>query len=242
MIDKINIFITAGYPELDSLPPILEKLIESGVKTVEIGFPYSDPLADGPVIQESSVIAIKNGIKPDLIFDQLQSFKGRIKLIPMAYLNSLLQYGIESFLERCSLLSIEDIIVPDLPLIVYQSDYKSLFLQYNVSPIFLLSPNTSNDRIKKLAQETGSFLYAVSSSSTTGNSDKKLDVSQYLQHVQSISKKKVACGFNIKTKEDVQSVLSSADYAIIGSEFIRQFAQSSDTVEETVETFIKRFS
>lgn len=160
----------------------------------------------------------------------------------MAYLNSLLQYGIESFLERCSLLGIEDIIVPDLPLIVYQRDYKSLFQQYNVRPIFLLSPNTSDYRIKELAEETGSFLYAVSSSSTTGNSDKKLDVSQYLRHVQSTSKKKVACGFNIKTKEDVQTVLSSADYAIIGSEFIRQFGQYDGPIEETVETFIDRFS
>lgn len=242
MIERINIFITAGYPKLNSLPVILNRLIASGIKTVEIGFPYSDPLADGPVIQESSMIAIENGITPEIIFNQLEEFKGRLHLIPMAYLNTLMQFGVDQFIQRCHSLGIKDVILPDMPLHIYQQDFKLLFEKYGVRPIFLVSPNTENERIKQLANETGSFLYAVSSSSTTGNNNKTIDVSSYLENVKIHSKKPVACGFNIKSREDVESVLLISDYAIIGSEFIRQFKQKDKTIELVVDEFTMRYS
>lgn len=242
MIDKINIFITAGYPKVDSLPTILDRLIASGIKTVEIGFPYSDPLADGPVIQESSMAAIKNDITPEMIFGQVEGYSSKLRVIPMAYLNTLLQFGIEQFIDRCSTLGISDVIIPDLPLAIYKNDYKPLFSKYGVRPIFLVSPFTEDSRIRELSDETGAFLYAVSSSSTTGNNQKKLDVSSYLANVKSLSSSPVACGFNIRSKDDVQNVLSNSDYAIIGSEFIRQFSESNSSIESIVDQFTQRFS
>lgn len=242
MIERINIFITAGYPKLNSLPIILNRLIASGIKTVEIGFPYSDPLADGPVIQESSMIAIENGITPEIIFNQLEEFKGKLHLIPMAYLNTLMQFGVDQFIQRCHSLGVRDVILPDLPLHIYQQEIKPLFEKFDVCPIFLVSPNTEEARITQLSSETGSFLYAVSSSSTTGNGNKTIDVSSYLENVKLHSKKPVACGFNIKSREDVESVLSISDYAIIGSEFIRQFNQTDKSIEHIIDEFTERYS
>src|SRR5690606_15329603 len=169
--DILSIYFTAGYPHLDSTLDIAEKLEKSGADFLEIGFPYSDPLADGPVIQHSSQIALQNEMTLELLFNQLQDLRKRVS-IPvylMGYFNTVLQYGVERFCQSCKAVGVDGAIIPDLPLYEYENLYQSTFEENGISNIFLVSPQTPDARIRQIDALSNGFIYLLSSSSTTGN-------------------------------------------------------------------------
>ena len=166
----LSIYFTAGYPELEDTVPIIEELERNGVDMIEIGLPFSDPLADGPTIQESSTAALRNGMSTELLFEQLQDIRKTVKipLIIMGYFNPVLQYGVEAFCSRCADIGIDGLILPDLPLDVYQDEYEAIFKKYGLLNMFLITPQTSDERIHQIDEASEGFIYMVSSASTTG--------------------------------------------------------------------------
>src|SRR5512133_1782618 len=164
--DILSVYFTAGFPELEDTVRILAELESAGVDLVEIGMPFSDPLADGPVIQLSSHKALENGMSVKLLFDQLKHIREKIKipLILMGYLNPVLQYGLEKFLHEASACGIDGVILPDLPLREYEEHYQKLFEKENMINIFLITPQTSEERILKIDQLSKGFIYMVSTS------------------------------------------------------------------------------
>ena len=165
-----SVFFTAGFPKLNDTEIIIKSLESSGVDFIEVGLPYSDPLADGPTIQYSSSVALANGMNLDLIFNQLEALKDSVKvpLVLMGYLNQMIKYGEEKFCQKCKDCGIESVIIPDLPMIEYESHYQQLFASYNISNVFLITPQTSEERILKIDKITNAFIYVVASSSITG--------------------------------------------------------------------------
>lgn len=221
----LGLFTTAGYPEPDSLLKLLPLLEHYGCTFLEIGIPFSDPMADGPVIQHSSNIALKNGMNLDLIFDQLDQLRHKISIpkVMMGYLNPVLAYGIEPFLKRCQENNIAGIILPDLPFEIYLQKYEHLFRRYDQQAIFIITPGTSNDRVKQLAKHSkNSFLYLTSRNSITGADGGIVEGSErYSEIKQLVGDTPLFIGFGIKTCEDVKNVQSIADGVIIGSAFIQ---------------------
>jgi tryptophan synthase alpha chain len=201
----LSIYFTAGHPTLNSTVTILEQLQQAGVNMVEIGMPYSDPLADGPVIQESSGKALANGMSIDVLFTQLQGIRNtvQIPLVLMGYFNPVLQYGVEKFLQQAQALQINMVILPDMPLHVYEAQYKTLFEKYGIHNIFLITPNTSEERIRKIDALTNAFIYAVSSASTTGNFVGANEGKEaYFKRLQAMQlKNPVIVGFGINNNE-----------------------------------------
>lgn len=235
----LNIYFTAGFPNLNSMPQILSALEEAGVDMVEIGLPYSDPLSDGPTIQESSSIAIKNGITTDLIFQQLEKSTAKIPKIMMGYFNAVLQYGIEEFCEKCKKAGVAGVILPDLPINIYQEKYQAIFEQYGLSVIFLVTPETSEERIRYIDKCSTSFIYAVSSSSTTGKETGIQAAKDYLSRLQAMNlKNPLMVGFNISTKKDFDFAASYTAGGIIGSAFIKHIKNSDNLIEDT-KTFVQ---
>ena len=166
----LSIYFTAGYPKLTDTIPVIEALEKAGVDMIEIGLPFSDPLADGPTIQESSTAALKNGMTTELLFEQLKDIRKTVSipLIVMGYFNPMLQYGVEAFCAKCHEIGIDGIIMPDLPLDVYQEEYQSIYEKYDLINIFLITPQTSEARIRAIDEASNGFIYMVSSASTTG--------------------------------------------------------------------------
>ena len=166
----LSIYFSAGHPELEDTVPILQALQDSGVDMVEIGLPFSDPLADGPTIQESSTQALRNGMSTEKLFDKLQNIRESIHLplVLMGYFNPMLQFGIERFCQKCQAIGIDGLIIPDLPVELYHQQYKSLFDQYNLYNMFLITPQTSEERIRYIDKVSTGFIYMVSSASVTG--------------------------------------------------------------------------
>ena len=166
----LSIYFSAGHPELEDTLPILRALQDSGVDMVEIGLPFSDPLADGPTIQESSTRALRNGMTTEKLFDQLENIRENIHipLVLMGYFNPMMQYGIERFCQKCQAIGIDGLIIPDLPVNIYHEDYKALFDQYNLYNMFLITPQTSEERIRYIDSVSNGFIYMVSSASVTG--------------------------------------------------------------------------
>jgi len=241
-LDKplLNIYFSAGYPHLDSLPEILQSLEKSGVDMVEIGMPYSDPLSDGPTIQKSSSIAIKNGITTDLIFEQIAKSKTSIPKIMMGYFNAVLQYGIEQFCIKCNELDIKNLILPDLPIDVYEEQYKSILDTYGISLVFLVTPQTSVERIHYIDKLDSSFIYVVSSSSTTGGSSGLQSSETYLKRIKDMKlQTPLMIGFNISSNEDFTLACKYASGAIIGSAFIRHITGSTD-LSSDIPQFVQR--
>lgn len=236
---QLGIFTTAGFPHKNSLLEVLPKIENHGGTFVEVGIPFSDPMADGPIIQHSSNVALNNGMNLDLIFDQLEQIKLRIPKVMMGYINPVLSYGMEHFLQRCQKNNITGIILPDLPYEIYQLMYEKLFAVYNQKPIFIISPTTSNERIVQLAEVCkNSFLYLTSQNSITG-ADKKDTIltDRYREIKQLVRETPLFIGFGIKSKEDVQSVHTYADGAIIGSAFIQ--ALEANLEEEYLSSLLK---
>jgi tryptophan synthase alpha chain len=221
----LSIYYTAGYPNLNDTLPILQALQDSGVDMVEIGIPYSDPVADGPTIQASSQAALDNGMTVSLLFDQLQNVRTQgitMPLILMGYFNPILQYGVEPFLAQCQSIGIDGLIIPDLPIDEYQNHYHPLFQQYGILNTFLITPQTTPSRIQQIDSITSGFIYMVSSASTTGaKSDITNSQEQYFQRINSMKlKNPKIIGFGISDYQTFQKANSFAQGAIIGSAFV----------------------
>lgn len=225
-----SIFITAGYPTINSLPEQILQLQEQGIDFIEVGIPFSDPMADGPIIQESSSIAIQNGITLESIFSQLESIKAQvhIPLVLMGYFNSAMQYGLDDFMQKCDDLNIAGLIFPDLSFELLHSKYASL-LEYTTPFIPLITPSTSSERIRKIAnQAENAFIYLVSNSSTTGSTTSKGLAIDRIQEIKSIcSSTPLMIGFGINSKEKLQEVHSLVDGGIIGSAYIQSIQENN---------------
>lgn len=220
----LSIFFTAGFPKLNDTVFILQELEKSGVDMIEIGLPFSDPLADGPIIQESSTLALANGMTTKLLFEQLQNIRKKVQipLLIMGYFNPILQFGIEKFCQKCAEVGIDGLIIPDLPMDVFETEFKVLFERYNLKNIFLITPQTSVERIQKIDQISDSFIYMVSSSSTTGGQNSFGEVQQnYFKKTAEMNlKNPQIVGFGISNSETFQEANKHQKGAIIGSSFI----------------------
>ncbi|MFC6267930.1 tryptophan synthase subunit alpha [Frigoriflavimonas asaccharolytica] len=228
---KLNIYFTAGIPELNDVPSIMRIIQNSGAKMMEIGMPYSDPVADGPVIQGAHELALKNGMSIENLFQQFESVKNEIEIpvILMGYINPVLSYGFEKFCQNCEKSGISGLIIPDLPPIEFENNYQKILEKYNLNFTFLVTPETSDERIKYLDSLSSGFLYAVSSSSTTGNDAKEINNEDYLQRLANLPlKNPVMIGFGIKNKTDFEKVTEKADGGIIGTAFVNILLQEQD--------------
>ncbi len=237
----LNIYCTAGYPQLDSTLTVMKALQENGADMIELGMPYSDPLADGPVIQHSSAVAIENGMTIKKLFEQLKDFRTRIHvpLVLMGYMNPVIQYGFENFCKDAAAVGIDGLILPDLPEYEFETEYGAVIKQYGLDFIFLITPETTEARIKKLDQLSSGFLYAVSSSSTTGSNKNMTDVNKYLQKLKSLSlRNPVLVGFGIKDKQTFEEACVSANGAIIGTAFIKAL-ENETGIENSVKQFLE---
>tara|TARA_B110000967_G_C18851051_1_gene544635 strand:+ start:826 stop:1596 length:771 start_codon:yes stop_codon:yes gene_type:complete len=240
----LSIYFSAGYPALNSTTTIINQLGKSGVDFIEVGIPFSDPLADGPIIQKSGTIALKNGMNLNLLFEQLESIKDTNKtpLIMMGYWNSILQYGLRNFLESCQKVGVSGAILPDLPMEIYIKNYKSLFEKYDIPMVFLITPQTSEERIRQLDNISNSFIYAVSSSSTTGKKTGIEGSKEYLDRIKNYQlKNPLITGFNIKTKSDFQFACKFTQGVVIGSAFI-QSIKNETTLEKNIAEFVSEFN
>lgn len=232
----LNVYCTAGYPQLNSTVDVLKALQESGADMIEIGMPYSDPLADGPVIQQSSTIALENGMTIATLFEQLKDIRQTVTvpLILMGYMNPVLQYGIEQFCKDAQAVGVDGIILPDLPMYEFETMYKELFQKHGLDFIFLVTPETGVERIRKIDELSLGFIYAVSSSSTTGNSKPIAAQEDYFKKLQAYSlKNPVLVGFGIKDKETFQAACKYTNGAIIGSAYIKALEGQSDVLSVT---------
>ena len=236
----LSIYFTAGYPKLEDTVPVLEELVKSGVDMIEIGLPFSDPLADGPTIQESSTTALKNGMTTAKLFDQIKDIRKTvdIPLIVMGYFNPMLQYGVEKFCKACSEIGIDGLIMPDLPLAEYEEHYKATFEKYDLKMVFLITPQTSDKRIKQIDTASDGFIYMVSSASTTGKTSGFSNVQrEYFERIFALNlKNPQIVGFGIKDEETFKAATKTAKGAIIGSAFIKMLTEKGI---EGISSFIK---
>tara|TARA_B110000091_G_scaffold17745_1_gene16768 strand:- start:5 stop:772 length:768 start_codon:yes stop_codon:yes gene_type:complete len=233
----LSIYFTCGYPKLDDTTKVILALEKSGVDFIEVGLPYSDPLADGPTIQESSQKALENGINLDIIFEQLLTIKetNKTPLVLMGYLNQLLKYGEDKFCQKVVDCGIDTVIIPDLPMVEFERHYQQLFEKYGITNVFLITPHTSEDRIKKIDSYSKAFIYVVASASITGV---KGDISnqqvEYFERIKAMNlKSKLIIGFGISDKETFTTACNYANGAIIGSAFIKNLGING--VEKTDE-------
>ncbi len=237
----LNVYCTAGYPHLESTIPVMKSLQSAGADLIELGMPYSDPLADGPVIQQSSAVALANGMTIATLFAQLKNFRQDIQVpvILMGYLNPVLQYGFEKFCADAAEAGIDGLILPDLPEYEFETLYGPVIKKYRLDFIFLVTPETTEERVKKLDRLSSGFLYAVSSSSTTGSDKQMQSVEAYLKRLQSYGlKNPVLVGFGVKDKASFDAACAYANGAIIGSAYIRSLENVTDIQSATV-NFLK---
>ncbi|MGO1242561.1 MAG: tryptophan synthase subunit alpha [Sphingobacterium sp.] len=236
----LSIYYTAGYPTLDSTLDIAEQLERSGVDFLEIGVPYSDPVADGPVIQRSSQTALENGMTVQTLFDQLQELSTRVTIpvFLMGYFNPVLQFGVENFCKSCREVGVTGVIIPDLPLYEYEELYQETFMKYGISNVFLVTPQTSDERIRKIDNLSNSFIYLLSSNATTG---KNLHVNNqaelYFERLKSMKlKSPLVIGFGISDAKTFQKATDYATGAIIGTAFVNILGQQN--YQDKIEGFI----
>lgn len=227
----LSIYFTAGFPKLDSTVEVITELEKNGIDLIEIGIPFSDPMADGPTIQESGTIALRNGMSLKLLFEQLTDIRQtiRIPLIMMGYLNPIMQFGFEAFCAKCQQTGVDGAIIPDLPFDDYIKQYKPIADKYDIKIIMLITPETSEQRIRLIDEHTDGFVYMVSSASTTGAqssfNDQKMD---YFHRIDSMNLRNPRLiGFGISNKATLQSAQSNANGAIIGSKFVTLLKESA---------------
>jgi tryptophan synthase alpha chain len=238
----LNIYLTAGYPQLNDTIEIVQELENAGVDLVEVGMPFTDPLTDGPTIQESSKIAIENGITINLIFNQIQEIQKTVKIpiLLMGYYNQVLTYGEQKFFENAKKSGVDGFIIPDLPVEVYEEQYKTSLEKLGLDMIFLITPQTENKRILKIDKTCSGFLYMVSSYALTG-SNQEISQSQ-IEYFERINKLTIQnpklIGFGIFDKNSFDLACQYADGAIIGSTFIKALGNSKK-IKETVHQFVK---
>jgi len=221
----LSIYFTAGYPAKEDTTLVLQSLQDEGVDLIEIGLPFSDPLADGPTIQESSTAALKNGMSTQLLFEQLKDIRKtiHIPLIVMGYFNPMLQYGVEAFLAQCAAIGIDGIIMPDLPLAEYELHYKDLYEKHGIKNIFLITPQTSDARIKAIDAASDAFIYLVSTASVTGSkSGFGAEQEAYFKRIKDMNlKNPLVVGFGIHDAHTFEQATQNTSGAIIGSAFIK---------------------
>ncbi|HAY3542021.1 TPA: tryptophan synthase subunit alpha [Elizabethkingia anophelis] len=237
---KLNIYFTAGVPQLNDTAQIMKTIQSAGADMIEVGIPYSDPVADGPVIQKSDELALQNGMTIAKLFEQLKTVKDEINIpvILMGYLNPVLKFGFEKFCQECQASGISGLILPDLPPIEFEKKYQKMLEQYGINFTFLVTPETSDERIQYLDSLSSGFLYAVSSSSTTGT-NQEIDNDAYFKRLKSLNlKNPILIGFSIKNKADFDKVTQHADGAIIGSAFVKILLENQEWESKAAE-FIK---
>jgi len=236
----LNVYCTAGYPSLDSTVTVLKSLSDQGVDLIELGMPYSDPLADGETIQRSSQIALQNGLSLDTLFAQVQEARQetQVPIIAMGYYNQMLQYGVERFLSSAQESGIQGLIIPDIPMDIYERDYLELFEKYNMEISFLITPLTSDERIRQADRLSSAFIYVVSQTSITGKSgDISDEQKQYFERIENMNLDSPRLiGFGIHDKTTYNVACDNSHGAIVGSAFIR--ALDADNIEGSVENFV----
>ena len=237
----LSVFYTAGFPTFNSTMEIAKALEASGADIIEIGIPFSDPVADGPAIQESNKLALQNGMTVKLLLSQVTEIRKEVSIpiILMGYLNPVMQYGVEKFCNDCASAGVDGLILPDMPLEVYQNEYQQFFKAAGLSNTFLISPTTSEERIKMIDGLTNGFIYAVSSSSITG-AKKDFDVQQidYFKKLKSMKlKNPFLIGFGISNRETFATACGYSSGAIVGSAFISML-KNSKNVQEDVRHFV----
>jgi tryptophan synthase alpha chain len=236
----LNVYCTAGYPSLDSTMKVMESLQKNGADIIELGMPYSDPLADGEVIQVSSIKALANGMNIAVLFDQIKDMRKSITIpvILMGYMNPILQYGFEAFCKKAKEVGVDGLILPDLPLLEFEQSYGIIIKENGLDFIFLVTPETPEQRVRKLDSLSNGFLYAVSSSATTGKDKDFNVVAKYLQKLQAMQlKNPILVGFGIKDKATFDAATVYTQGAIIGSAYIQQLTKGGD-IETSTSQFL----
>jgi tryptophan synthase alpha chain len=239
----LNLYFTAGYPQLDDTRAIIRELTEAGVDLIEIGMPFSDPIADGGTIQASNQVALRNGINLRRIFEQLAGIRQEtdLPLLMMGYLNPVMQYGLERFIDKAAEIGIDGLILPDLPMYEYQTHYQALFEAKGLSNIFLVTPQTSEARIREIDAVSRGFIYVVSTDSTTGRSSGFGDTQlTYFKRIQAMGlQNPTLIGFGIHDHDTYQTAARYANGAIIGSAFIKAL-QGEGSLREKVKGFVEK--
>ena len=239
----LSIYFTCGYPELQDTSKVIAELEKSGVDFIEVGLPYSDPLADGPTIQDSSQKALENGINLDIVFEQLLEIKesNTAPLVLMGYLNQMLKYGEDKFCEKVVECGIDTVIIPDLPMVEFENHYKALFDKYGITNVFLITPHTAEERIRKIDSYTDAFIYVVASAAITGA---KGEISEqqiaYFERIKAMNlQSKLIVGFGISDKSTFKTACTYANGAIIGSAFIKNLGKTGvDKIEDFIQPII----
>ncbi|MEZ7515312.1 tryptophan synthase subunit alpha [Flavobacterium frigidarium] len=225
-----SVYFSAGYPSLNDTVQIIQDLEQNGVDMIEIGLPFSDPLADGPTIQASSTQALHNGMTTQVLFDQLKEVRKTVSipLVMMGYFNPMLQYGIENFCKKCQEVGVDGLIIPDLPVDVYADEYKAIFEKYGLINVFLITPQTSDDRIHFIDSVSDGFIYMVSSASVTGSQSGFGSTQEdYFKRIASMNlKNPQVIGFGINNAETFNQATKFAKGAIIGSAFIQHLTEN----------------
>lgn len=239
----LSIFFTAGFPKRDDTATIIAALSASQVDFIEVGLPYSDPLADGPTIQNSSQVALQNGVNLDVIFKQLKEVQetNKTPLVLMGYLNQILKYGEDRFCKACADCGIDTLIIPDLPMIEYETKYQQLFSKYGLSNVFLITPHTSDERIRQIDAITEAFIYVVASSSITGAKGLITEEqTTYFKRIQAMNlQSKLIIGFGISDRLTFEMATQYADGAIIGSAFIHYLSKhGTDTIDDFIKPIV----
>jgi len=239
----LSIYFTAGYPKINDTVSIIQDLEKNGVDMIEIGLPFSDPLADGPTIQDSSTAALKNGMTTEVLFKQLEGIRETVSipLIIMGYFNPMLQYGVEAFCKKCQELGIDGLIIPDLPVDVYHEQYQSIFEKYGLINVFLITPQTSDERIRYIDSVSNGFIYMVSSASTTGaQSGFGEEQTTYFERIGNMDlENPQVIGFGISNNKTFTQATKYAKGAIIGSAFVKHVTQKGvDSIDEFINSIL----
>jgi tryptophan synthase alpha chain len=237
----LSIYFTAGYPELNTTIDIAEALEKAGVDFLEVGFPYSDPVADGPAIQHSSQTALENGMTLNVLFEQLKDLRKRVSIpiMLMGYVNPIVQYGVERFCKKAAEVGVDGIIVPDLPIYEYETLYSNFFKDNNLSNIFMVTPQTSKERIRKIDELSNSFIYLLSSSTITGvNLKLSNSIEDYYKRIKAMHlKNPTIFGFGITNNESFKKACEYANGAIVGTAFVKFLG--TEGYMEKIDGFVK---
>ncbi|MDE5845115.1 MAG: tryptophan synthase subunit alpha [Muribaculaceae bacterium] len=242
--DILSVYFTAGYPSPDIFEDTITALVSRGIDMIEIGVPFSDPMADGPTIQESSAKALEAGMTLELLLSKVANVRdkaGDTPFVLMGYLNPMLCYGIEKLFKRCKEVGIDALIIPDLPFAEYESVYKKLCREYEIPMIMLITPATSDERIRLIDHNCDGFIYMVSAAATTGTRERfESQQIEYFKRVNAMGlEHERLIGFGISNPETLNQAMSYSSGAIIGSLFIKCLKASPDNPTEAVDNLLK---